>query len=91
MNPTTGVSLGLGSALAIGTIVPNTGVLLNGIIQQGKGISKAYYTESPMSLGPRVGAAYDLSGQQKFVIRGSVGYFYDRAQGDTIFGQSGNP
>ena len=44
-----------------------------------------------MSLGPRVGAAYDLTGDQKFVVRGSVGYFYDRPQGDSIFGQSGNP
>jgi hypothetical protein len=91
VNPLTGVALPLGSALAIGTIVPNSGVLLNGIIQQGKGIAKENYTESPMSLGPRFGAAYDLTGQQKFVLRGSMGYFYDRAQGDTIFGQSGNP
>ena len=91
VNPLTGASLGPGSGLAIGTIVPNTGVLTNGIYQQGKGIAKENYTESPMSLGPRAGAAYDLTGEQKYVLRGSVGYFYDRPQGDTIFGQSGNP
>ncbi len=91
LNPTTGASLGLGSALAIGTIVPNTGVITNGIIQAGQGIAKENYVEKPLVLGPRVGAAYDLTGSQRFVIRGSLGYFYDRLQGDAIFGQIGNP
>ena len=44
-----------------------------------------------MALGPRVGGAYDLTGKQQFVIRGSSGYFYDRLQGDSVFAQSGNP
>jgi hypothetical protein len=91
INPLTGASLGIGSAGAIGTIVPNSGTLLNGIIQQGHGIDKANYVESPMSLGPRVGLAYDVRGNQSFVLRGSMGYFYDRVQGDSVFGQSGNP
>jgi hypothetical protein len=91
VNPQTNASLGLGSALAIGTIVPNTGVITNGIIQAGQGIAKENYTEAPMALGPRVGAAYDLTGNQSMVLRGSIGYFYDRLQGDSIFGQIGNP
>ena len=91
VNPQTGVSLGTGSALAVGTIVPGSGNVANGFVQQGQGIAKENYKESFLSLGPRAGAAYDLTGKQKFVIRGSLGYFYDRPQGDAIFGQSGNP
>jgi hypothetical protein len=91
VNPLTGVSLGSGSALAIGTIVPGTGVLTNGIIQAGKGIAKENYIEPALVYGPRAGVAYDLTGEQKYVIRGGLGYFFDRPQGDSIFGQSGNP
>ena len=91
VNPVTGASLGVGSAPAIGTIVPGTGVLLNGIVRQGDGIAKENYVESAMVYGPRVGGAYDVTGSQKIVIRGGLGYFFDRAQGDSVFGQSGNP
>ena len=91
IDPRTGASLGPGSALAIGTIVPGTGVLTNGIIQAGKGIAKENYKEDPLVFGPRIGAAYDLNGTQSLVLRGSVGVFYDRLQGDSIFGQIGNP
>jgi hypothetical protein len=91
VNPITGASLGTGSALAIGTIVPSTGVLTNGIIQAGKGIAKENYEEQPMVFGPRIGTAYDLTGTQKIVIRTGFGLFYDRLQGDSIFGQIGNP
>ena len=91
VNPLTGASLGAGSSVAIGTIVPNSGVLLNGIIQAGHGIAKENYIEDPFVFGPRIGAAYDLTGAQKIVLRGSIGVFYDRTQGDSIFGQIGNP
>jgi hypothetical protein len=70
VNPLTGVSLGAGSSVAIGTIVPNSGVLLNGIIQAGHGIAKENYIEDPFVFGPRIGAAYDLTGAQKIVVRG---------------------
>ncbi|HEV3217109.1 MAG TPA: carboxypeptidase-like regulatory domain-containing protein [Vicinamibacterales bacterium] len=91
VNPATGVSLGVGSSLAISTIVPRSGVLMNGIIQAGHGIAKQNYNEQPLVFGPRVGFAYDLTGTQTIVLRGSVGLFYDRLQGDSIFGQIGNP
>ena len=91
VDPRTGASLGAGSSVAIGTIVPNTGTLLNGIIQAGNGIAKENYTEQALVFGPRIGAAYDVTGTQRIVLRGSVGVFYDRLQGDSIFGQIGNP
>jgi hypothetical protein len=90
INPATGASLGAGSFVAISTVVPNTGVLANGIIQAGQGIAKENYKEPNMALGPRVGAAYDLTGTQRMVLRGSIGLFYDRLQGDSIFNQIGN-
>jgi hypothetical protein len=91
VHPNTGVSLGGGSAVAIGTIVPNSGVVANGIIQAGQGIAKENYEEPSLALAPRVGAAYDLTGSQAIVLRGAAGLFYDRSQGDSIFGQIGNP
>jgi hypothetical protein len=90
VNPSTGVAEG--PAVAIGTLVPNTGDALNGIIQAGHGDNPIEnYKEDPMVFGPRVGGAYDLHGDQKIVLRGSFGVFYDRLQGDSIFGQIGNP
>ena len=91
IDPRNGQSLGAASSFAIGTIVPNTGVITNGVIQAGRGIAKENYVEDSLVFGPRIGAAYDLSGTQSMVIRGSVGVFYDRPQGDAIFGQIGNP
>ncbi len=91
VDPRTGASLGAGSSVVIGTIVPNTGTLLNGIVQAGNGIAKENYKEQSLVFGPRVGAAYDVTGTQRIVVRGSVGVFYDRLQGDSIFGQIGNP
>ena len=38
IDPRTGASLGQNTAALVGTIVPNTGVLLNGIFQAGQGI-----------------------------------------------------
>jgi hypothetical protein len=90
VNPATGASLGAGSFAAIGTVVPNTGSLANGMVQAGRGIAKENYTEPSMAYGPRVGFAYDLTGSQRVVVRGSVGLFYDRLQGDSIFAQIGN-
>jgi hypothetical protein len=43
-NPLTGQLLGVGSAAAIGTVVPNTGNTLNGLFLSGQGISKTTYT-----------------------------------------------
>jgi hypothetical protein len=90
INPANGSSLGLGSSAAIGAIVPGTGSITNGIVQAGKGIDKANYTEPFLALGPRVGVAWSPFGS-RIVIRGAVGLFYDRPQGDAIFGQTGNP
>jgi Carboxypeptidase regulatory-like domain len=76
---------------AIGTVIPNSGNLTNGIRQAGDGISKYGYTWPTLVFGPRFGAAYDLSGDQSFILRGGIGLFYDRPDGNTVFSIPGNP
>jgi carboxypeptidase family protein len=75
----------------IGTPIPGSGNPLNGIRQAGDGIAKTGYTWPTMVFGPRFGAAYDLTGTQSVVLRGGVGLFYDRPDGNTVFSIPGNP
>jgi hypothetical protein len=91
VHPTTGSSLGANTQVAIGTIVPNSGDLYNGIIQAGNGIAKTNYTWPMLGFAPRVGAAYDVSGTQRWVVRGGFGLFFDRLNGNTVYNQVGNP
>jgi hypothetical protein len=88
VNPQTGAIVP--SAAAIGTIVANSGNLMNGIRKAGDGISKKNYIEPDMVYGPRLGFGYDMTGNQNIVFRGSVGLFWDRPQGNTTFAQAGN-
>jgi hypothetical protein len=90
-NPVTGELLGPNSSVAIGQIVPDSGDLTNGIVRAGDGISKYNYTWPGLVFGPRFGAAYDIGGAQRLVVRGGVGLFYDRPAGDTMYSQIGNP
>ena len=88
MDPVTGQVL---PAVAIGTIVPNSGNLLNGVFQAGSGISK-YLTASPGILpAPRFGLTYDVTGRQNIVLHAGGGVFYDRYQGNEIFSELQNP
>src|SRR5258706_7582848 len=91
VNPATGASLGAGSSGLINTLVPNVGVLTNGIIQAGQGIAKPDYTWPALVPAARIGAAYDMTGSQRIVVRGSIGVFFDRPQGQTAFSLIGNP
>jgi hypothetical protein len=90
-DPVTGQLLGVGSAAAIGTIVPDTGNPLNGLFPSGQGIAKTTYTYPSLGLGPRFGLAYDVSGDQHVVLRGGSGLFFDRPNGNDIYPQVTNP
>jgi hypothetical protein len=91
VDPTTGQFLGPGSATAIGTVVPGTGNALNGLIVSGQGIVPTTYTYPNLGVAPRFGMAYDLGGNQRMVLRGGAGLFFDRPAGNNIYAQVTNP
>jgi hypothetical protein len=79
------------TAAAIGTVVPGTGNLTNGIHQAGDGIADTSYVWPALVVAPRFGMAYDLTGDQRFILRGGGGLFFDRPDGNTVFSIPGNP
>jgi hypothetical protein len=79
------------TAAAIGTVIPNSGSLTNGIIQAGNGIADTSYVWPKLAAAPRFGMAYDMTGNQTFVLRAGGGLFYDRPDGNTVFSIPGNP
>jgi hypothetical protein len=79
------------SGTAIGKIVPGTGSITNGIAQAGKDIDKGLIKSSGIVYAPRFGFAFDVTGQQKMVLRGGAGIFYDRFQGNEVFDMLTNP
>ena len=91
VDPRSGLLSGPGSVPAIGTIVAGTGNRANGIRQAGDGISKYGYTWPLLAYAPRLGAAFDLSGRQRAIVRGSYGLFFDRPDGNSVFGMVANP
>ncbi|PYR23695.1 MAG: hypothetical protein DMF94_00510 [Acidobacteria bacterium] len=79
------------TAAAIGTVVPNTGNLNNGIRKAGDGIADTSYVWPKLAAAPRFGMAYDLTGTQSLIWRAGGGLFYDRPDGNTVFSIPGNP
>jgi hypothetical protein len=85
------------ASIAVNTIVPNTGNPTNGLFATDKnsplnqGYSTKGYTWPSVAFAPRVGFAYDLSGSQSFVVRGGGGLFYDRPEGNSVYGLISNP
>ena len=75
----------------IGRLIPNTGNLTNGIVQAGAGIENGLYHNRGIHFAPRFGFAYDVQGNQSFVVRGGGGMFYDRPQGNVVFDLITNP
>ncbi len=77
-----------GSVLAdnlIGTVVPGSGDLLNGVQFASKGYFRGGWDDRGLMLQPRLGFAYALTGDSKTVLRGGFGMMHDRIQGNLIF------
>jgi hypothetical protein len=63
------------------------GVQLAGVNGFPRGIVNNFYG----TVQPRLGFAYDISGNGKTVIRGGFGMFFERIQGNDIYGTDTNP
>jgi hypothetical protein len=90
MNPLNGQLLGPNTALAIGTLVPNSGQVRNGLFQSGKEIADTTYLFPKLNIGPRFGTAWDVTGNQRLVVRGSLGTYFDRPRGGNAQALVGN-
>jgi hypothetical protein len=84
LNPT-----GPGFSQPAGAAVP---YYLNGIELAGQnGFPRGIVNNSYLTVQPRLGFALDLYGNGKSVLRGGAGMFFERVQGNDIYGAATNP
>jgi hypothetical protein len=85
-----GPSPGLGSSP--NPILAGVQFYENGIGIGGKnGIPKGLVNNHWAAFGPRIGFAYDLTGQAKTILRGGFGIMYERIQGNDMYNGAVNP
>jgi hypothetical protein len=69
----------------VGSVVQNSGDQLNGMRFASDGYSRGGWDDRGVMPEPRVGFAYELTGDNKTVLRGGYGMLHDRIQGNLIF------
>jgi hypothetical protein len=85
----TAASPGLGKSS--NPILANTPLYLNGIGIGGQnGVPRGMVNNHWAAFGPRIGFAYDVTGQGKTVIRGGFGIMYERIQGNDMYDAATN-
>ncbi len=64
---------------------------MNGIVSAGQnGTPRSLVNNDFVTIQPRLGLAYDLFGKGKTILRAGGGLFYERVQGNDIYGLSSN-
>jgi hypothetical protein len=90
-NPLTGTLNSSGPGFSNPTNAP-VPFYLNGIQLPGaNGFPRALVKNSYNTFQPRLGFAYDLGGNGKTVVRGGMGLFFERVQGNDVYGTDTNP
>jgi len=79
------------ASIIVGTLVPNVGNTANGLVLAGQDIAKTGFTYPALGYAPRFGGAWDVKGNQRLVVRGATGLFFDRPPVNSIYGTTSNP
>src|SRR5262245_57445426 len=78
-------------AFLVGKLVPNTGSLTNGLGQVTDGYPPGGIDSHAILPQPRLGFAWDLTGDHRTVVRGGFGVAYDRYRSDISGVGASNP